>query len=446
MRPKAEPRAVAVLLGAVLALLGAVVAPLFTTPTAASASTVGGTIARSEIMARAQNWVDRGLRYDMDGSWASDLEGSHTYRRDCSGLVSMAWHLGSSLTTDRFLAKARNGDGMEVIPKDGLKAGDAMVYDNDGGGTGGHIELFSHWVNSANHNDGAYVYSFNSDGQTVQNPYANNNVGKLGKNSNDEMNQFTFIRYKAVDGERVSDFSGDGYSDVLGVNAAGDLMYYPNNGIAISDSTARRLATGWGSYSHVMAADFSGDGAADILGVNSSGNLLYFPNNGFNISGSVQLKSGFGTFLHVAAGDFSGDGYADILGVNAAGDLMYYPNNGIAISDSTARRLATGWGTIKHLMAADFSGDGAADILAVDAAGNLMYYPNNGFNIAGAAQLKTGFGTYLHVFASDFSGDDHADILGVDASGNVQYFPNNGLAIAGSVQLDTGWGSFTHAE
>ena len=446
MRSKAGPRTAAVLLGAVLALLGAVVTPLFTTPTAASASTVGGTIARSEIMARAQNWVDRRITYDMGGAWATDLEGSHTYRRDCSGLVSMAWHLGSSLTTDVFLSRARSGNGMEVIPRAGLRAGDAMVYDNDGGGIGGHIELFSHWVNSGDHSQGAYVYSFNSDGQTVQNPYAANNVGKLGKNSAAEMDQYTFIRYKKVDGERVSDFSGDGFSDVLGVNAAGDLMYYPNNGIAISDSTARRLATGWSSYSHVMAADFSGDGAADVLGVNAAGNLMYFPNNGFAISGAVQLKTGFGTYSHVAAGDFSGDGFSDVLGVNAAGDLMYYPNNGIAIADSTARRLATGWGTIKHLMAADFSGDGAADILAVDAAGNLMYYPNNGFAISGAVQLKTGFGTYAHVFASDFSGDDHADILGVDASGNVQYFPNNGLAISGSSQLDTGWGSFTHAE
>src|ERR1041384_4438800 len=113
MRSKAGLRATAVLLGAVLALLGAVVAP-----TAASASTVGGTIARSEIIARAQNWVNRGLTYDMDGAWATDLEGGHTYRRDCSGLVSMAWHLGSSLTTDVFLSRARSGNGMEVIPRD----------------------------------------------------------------------------------------------------------------------------------------------------------------------------------------------------------------------------------------------------------------------------------------------------------------------------------------
>jgi hypothetical protein len=438
----------AVLLGVALAVLGAVAAPLVSTPTPAEASNVGGVIGRPEIIARAQNWVDRRLTYDMDGAWATDTEGGHTYRRDCSGLVSMAWHLGSSLTTDQFLARARAGNGMEVIPRDSLKPGDAMVYDNDGGGIGGHIELFSHWVNGSNHGDGAYVYSFNSDGQTVQNPYAPNNVGKLGKDSADELSDYTFIRYKNVDGERVSDFSGDGYSDVLGVNAAGDLMYYPNNGIAVSDSTARRLDTGWGSYSHVMAADFSGDGYADVFGVNAAGNLIYFPNNGIAISAATsrQIGIGWGDFRHVAAGDFSGDGHADILGIDAAGKLLYYPNNGLNLSPAVT--LDTGWGTVTHFMAADFSGDGHADIIAVNAAGNLMYYPNNGLAISAssARQIGTGWGSFTQVFASDFSGDDYADILGVDAAGNLLYFPNNNIAISSSRQLDTGWNTFTHAE
>ena len=353
MRSKADPavrgsRAATVLLGVFLALLGAVVVPLVTTPTAASASTLDGVIGRPEIMSRAQNWVNRRLTYDMTGAWASDADGAHTYRRDCSGFVSMTWHLSASLTTDQFLARARAGNGMTVIARDALRPGDAMVRDSDGGGSDGHMELFSHWVNPANHGDGAYVYSFNSHGQTVQNPYAPNNVGKLGKNSAGEMAEYTFIRYKKVDSERVSDFSGDGFSDVLGVNAAGDLMYYPNNGIDVAGSTARRLDTGWGANSQVMAADFSGDGFADLFAVNAAGNLIYYPNNGLAISQSTarQLGTGFGSFSHVFASDFSGDEHADILGVDAAGNLLYFPNNGLAISSS--QQLDTGWGSFIH--------------------------------------------------------------------------------------------------
>jgi hypothetical protein len=254
-----------------------------------------------------------------------------------------------------------------------------------------------------------------------------------------------------ADGERVSDFSGDGHSDVLGVNAAGNLMYYPNNNLTVSDATARQIGTGWGSFRHVMAADFSGDGAADVLGVNADGALMYYPNNNYAISSATarQLAADWGSFSHVTAGDFSGDGYADILAVNADGALMYYPNNGLAISPSTARQLAPGWGSFRHVMAADFSGDGHADVLGVNADGNLMYYPNNGLAISSstARQIGTGWGDFSHVFASDFSGDDHADVLGVSATGALLYYPNNGLAIssATSRQLTAGWGSFTHA-
>lgn len=53
-----------------------------------------------------------------------------------------------------------------------------------------------------------------------------------------------------IDRERVSDFSGDGHSDVLGVNADGDLLYYPNNGLALSPHT--RIGFGWDTFTHVM--------------------------------------------------------------------------------------------------------------------------------------------------------------------------------------------------
>jgi hypothetical protein len=250
------------------------------------------------------------------------------------------------------------------------------------------------------------------------------------------------------DRERVSDFSGDGFADVLGVNAAGDLMYYPNNGIDVADSTARRLMTGWGTFRHVMSADFSGDGYADVLGVNAAGDLMYYPNNGLAIADTTarRLDTGWGAYLQVMAGDFSGDGYADVLAVEPNGDLVYYPNNGLAISDSTARRLIVGWGTFRHVMAADFSGDGYADVLGVTADGRLMYYPNNNLTIADATarQIGTGWQTFPHVFASDFSGDGHADVLGVNAAGGLLYYPNNNLALSSHSQLDDGWGSFSH--
>ncbi|HEU5471971.1 MAG TPA: VCBS repeat domain-containing M23 family metallopeptidase [Actinophytocola sp.] len=150
----------------------------------------------------------------------------------------------------------------------------------------------------------------------------------------------------AADLERVSDFSGDGAADVLGVTADGNLLYYPNNNFALS--SARQIGQGWGEFRHVMAADFSGDGAADVLGVTADGNLMYYPNNNFALSAAVQIGHGWSEFQHVFASDFSGDGAADVLGVTADGNLLYYPNNNHALSP--AREIGHGWSSFPQVM------------------------------------------------------------------------------------------------
>ncbi|WP_407567192.1 peptidoglycan DD-metalloendopeptidase family protein [Polymorphospora sp. A560] len=243
-----------------------------------------------------------------------------------------------------------------------------------------------------------------------------------------------------ADGERVSDFSGDGAADVLGVDASGNLWYYPHSGADLA--TPVKIGHGWSTFKHVMAADWSGDGAADVLGVDSSGRLLYYPNNNYKLSSPTQIGHGWSTFKHVMAADWSGDGAADILGVDANGNLWYYPHSGAGLA--TPVKIGHGWSTFKHVMAADWSGDGAADILGVDANGNLWYYPHSGAGLATPVKIGHGWSTFRHVMASDWSGDGAADILGVDASGNLWYYPHSGAGLATPVKIGHGWSSFLH--
>ncbi|HET9141156.1 peptidoglycan DD-metalloendopeptidase family protein [Actinophytocola sp.] len=104
------------------------------------------------------------------------------------------------------------------------------------------------------------------------------------------------------------------------------------------------------SANRERVSDFSGDGHADVLGVNAEGNLLYYPNNGLALSAPTQIGNGWGSFSQVFASDFSGDGHADVLGVNADGALMYYPNNNLTLSSSTARQIGAGWASFPHVM------------------------------------------------------------------------------------------------
>jgi cell wall-associated NlpC family hydrolase len=79
--------------------------------------------------------VDAGITYTQTGTWFRDAWVDKTYRRDCSGLVSMAWHLGESYVTGDF--QGSSPYWTRLASRDQLAPGDAIVRNR-------HMELFSH--------------------------------------------------------------------------------------------------------------------------------------------------------------------------------------------------------------------------------------------------------------------------------------------------------------
>jgi peptidoglycan hydrolase-like protein with peptidoglycan-binding domain len=108
----------------------------------AGGSSVGGTISRTEVLARAKYWTDRRVPYSMY-RYTGDPQGRQ-YRTDCSGFVSMAWHLSSSLSTVTLPNVSHR------ITKGELRAGDILLKGGPGSaGASGHVVLFRGWANSA---------------------------------------------------------------------------------------------------------------------------------------------------------------------------------------------------------------------------------------------------------------------------------------------------------
>jgi cell wall-associated NlpC family hydrolase len=97
-------------------------------------SVVGGTITRAEVLERSSRWVELGVPYSQ-ARYYPDQEG-RLYRTDCSGFVSMAWHLGSSLVTDTI------PNVTMPISKDDLRPGDAL------NAPGKHVVLFVGWADA----------------------------------------------------------------------------------------------------------------------------------------------------------------------------------------------------------------------------------------------------------------------------------------------------------
>jgi hypothetical protein len=145
------------------------------------------------MLSRAQYWVRMRFTYGtvfvrgrvVHTETKPDQAGK-AYRTDCSGLVSMAWHLTMSRTTLDF---ARWSGTVKLPSIHDLKPGDALLRP-------GHIELFARWVTPGRHEDGAFVYSFNRTGETVQNPDRKTNRGNIGRNSFNDMGTYTPLRYR----------------------------------------------------------------------------------------------------------------------------------------------------------------------------------------------------------------------------------------------------------
>ncbi|MGW6930095.1 FG-GAP-like repeat-containing protein [Lentzea sp. NPDC054927] len=135
----------------------------------------------------------------------------------------------------------------------------------------------------------------------------------------------------------LADVSGDGYADLLATKPDGTLHYFPNNinsnpgGRPFTTST--QVGVGFQAFTQLRAGDVSGDGYADLIGVQADGSLHYLPNNinsnpgGRPYGDSINIGSGFQVFNEIVTGDLSGDGYADLMARKSDGTVHYFPNN-----------------------------------------------------------------------------------------------------------------------
>ncbi|GAA3011471.1 hypothetical protein GCM10020229_23720 [Kitasatospora albolonga] len=141
-----------VALAAAITLSGAVATTALATVNATvaqAASSVDGSITRSEVIARADYWFQQGNSISYSWTGAYPDSSGRNYRTDCSGYVSMAWHLGTSLATGTLPGVATQ------IPRSELKPGDILDYEAK------HVILFEKWDDAA-HTTFSY-YSFGSD-------------------------------------------------------------------------------------------------------------------------------------------------------------------------------------------------------------------------------------------------------------------------------------------
>jgi hypothetical protein len=437
------------LLAAATMSAGAVVTTLLAeTPQPAHASTVGGLITRSEVLARAKWWVDTyGVIYSQKQVDAVDSVTGDAYRPDCSGFVSMAWHLPKkSGGWDRSTEDLNGfGDTTNLSSLSQLLPGDAILFRS---GDKGHVALFDHWVDTAKTEMFVYEeYEYGHAGRrTIKERSAYEASGYIG------------VRYHNIVTDDTStgalqDFTGDSKADILARWNDGTLYVYPGNGSG--DFGARiTVGSGWNMISSISAGDVTGDGRTDIVGRNAAGKLLLYTHTGAvgtgMFSGPTTIGSGWNTMSAIHLADIDCDGYNDIVARDLAGALWVYPNDGGSTPFAGRWQVGSGWNGISKMNVADVDGDGRVDVLARAANGDLRLYAGAG-NCAGSpwdlstyTVVGTGWNGMDKISTAYLQSNGRTNIVAANTSGTLLTYLNaGGASFSTGTNVGSGWHNVT---
>jgi hypothetical protein len=218
------------------------------------------------------------------------------------------------------------------------------------------------------------------------------------------------IGWTTVARDAVSDFGGDGTSDILWRNlSTGNTIAWLMNGFAKGARSIGAPATAWRVEG---LGDFDGIGKSDILWRNTeTGSTVIWQMNGFSTKAVAGIGAPPLVWQIAGLGDFNGDGMSDILWRNAStGANIIWQMTGLAWDAvGSIPGVPPAW---RVAGIGDFDGDGSADILWRNSgAGVGVIWKMSESTWVATASIGLVPLHWLVAGVGDFDGDGTDDIL-----------------------------------
>ncbi len=272
------------------------------------------------------------------------------------------------------------------------------------------------------------------------------------------------------------DFNGDGNVDLAVGADETAYIFYNDNSIATTATTADVIIYGEGAslFGVSMAAgDFDADGKADLAvgapGLNSGRAYIFYSNNGFLDSGKVvedvydTRSSGSSFGYAMVAGDFNSDGRTDLVvgapthTTSTGRAYIFYNDSSFQSGAAEANLIITGEAQDSRFgnsfAVGDFNSDGKTDLVV--GAYNYNSYTGRAYifycdgsipSIAASAdKIITGESTSDYfsysLLSEDFNGDNKDDlVVGAltynSATGRAYVFYNDGTIPTSAASAD----------
>ncbi|MFG3281323.1 M23 family peptidase [Streptomyces sp. NPDC048111] len=387
-----------------LLLLAGVVTAGVTTPAAArtaESSDRGGPITRSEVIWRAQAWVDLAPRYDQHGS-APGPGGDYDYRTDCSGYVAMAWHLDANPNTQGLPGFSHE------IRRDELRAGDVLnsFYD--------HVLIFHEWLDDQG---GFSYYSFGGGSSTIDPPghfRTNINNATLDGHPNGD---YQALRYNNITEESSAPRPhpyGSGRV-VSGRSADGRLESFAAGADGVYHAWQTSVNGGWsgwrfegGPRNAQLAVASNADGRLELFAL-SDATLDHMWQTGPSAGWSGWENFGTGGY-RLAAGS-NADGRIEVFASNASGVFHRWQS---APSGGWAGWEGVAGGPANSRLAMENAADGRLEVFALSDStfGHLW---QTGVN--GGWSTWDEFGTGGHDLTANHNTDGRLEVFASNATG-----------------------------